>query len=397
MLLAASTMFLHGPVPAAEKHAARSTATVSAATNCADLAKVDLADIGGSGSRVTSAAEGTSNGAAACTVEATLAPSIGLRLVLPKETWTQRFMQVGCGGLCGRIPTEVGAADGCSPLDAGGFAISSTDMGHQGNSAEFGRDPQKRADFAYRSVHLTALASKKLIKAFYGRAPSYSYFNGCSDGGREALIEAQRFPDDFDGILAGAAAMNFQVQNGIYHAWQARSNTGADGRAILVASRLPVLHQAVLQQCDALDGQEDGLLSDPRACRVDLDAMRCNADNQDAGACLTAAEIGAARRLYDGPRDPASGTRLTAGGPMPGSELAWAGVFVPRNADAPIFSKMIAMDALKNLIFEQNPPQGFSLTGLKFDKATFDQLRGRHALFDATNPDLSAFAARGSN
>lgn len=393
--LAAMSCLLMSPAQAADKPAPRPTAVVPAGASCADLAKVALADIGGPGSRVTSATEGTSNGAPACTVEATLAPSIGLRLVLPRQTWTQRFMQVGCGGLCGRIPTEVGAADGCVPLNAGGFAIASTDMGHQGNSAEFGRDPQQRADFAWRGVHLTALASKKLIKAFYGRAPSYSYFNGCSDGGREALVEAQRFPDDFDGILAGAAAMNFQVQNGIYHAWQARANTGADGKAILVAARLPVLHQAVLKQCDKLDGQADGLIADPRACRVDLAALQCKAGATDTSACLTAPEAEAARRLYEGPRDPQTGERLTAGGPMPGSELGWAGVFVPRSANDPIFSEMIALGALRNMIFEDNPPADFKLADLRFDKATFQRLRARHPLFDATNPDLSAFAARG--
>jgi feruloyl esterase len=93
-------------------------------------------------------------------------------------------------------------------------------MGHEGMSGEFGRDPQKRDDFAYRGVHLTAVAAKRLIRAYYGRAERYSYFSGCSDGGREALVAAQRFPDDFDGVIAGAAAMNFVVQNSLYHAWR---------------------------------------------------------------------------------------------------------------------------------------------------------------------------------
>ena len=121
--------------------------------------------------------------------------------------------------------------------------IASTDMGHQGMGGEFGQDPQKREDFAHRGVHLTAVASKKLIRALYGRDAAHAYFTGCSDGGREALVEAQRYPGDFDGIVAGAPAMNFQVQNSLYHAWQARSNTGADGKAILAASRLPLLHR----------------------------------------------------------------------------------------------------------------------------------------------------------
>jgi feruloyl esterase len=325
-----------------------------------------------------------------------LAPSIGFKVLLPTQTWTQRYLQVGCGGLCGRISIDIGAAQGCVPVAAGGFVIAATDMGHQGMSGEFGRDPGKREDFAHRAVHLTALASKKLIRTFYGRSEAYSYFDGCSDGGREALVEAQRYPRDFNGIIAGAPAMNFQVQNGIYHAWQASANKGEDGKAILIASRLPLLHKAVLKQCDGLDGQVDGLISDPRACHFDPEALLCrSAQSQGNADCLTAAEVAAARRIYDVPRDPATGEKLTIGGPQPGSELAWDGVFVPKTADEPIFSEKTALDALRNLVFESNPPPGFSLHDMRFEKATLDRLRPLHPLYDATNPDLSAFAAAG--
>ena len=363
---------------------------------CADLGGVDLVDVGGAGSRVTSATEASSRGAAVCAVEGVLAPTIGFKVQLPLQAWNGRYLQVGCGGLCGRASLEVGAADGCAPLEAGGFAIASTDMGHQGMGGEFGQDPRKREDFAHRGVHLTAVASKKLIRAFYGRDAAHAYFTGCSDGGREALVEAQRYPGDFDGIVAGAPAMNFQVQNSLYHAWQARSNTAADGKAILAASRLPLVHRAVLAECDGKDGQVDGLIADPRACRFEPAALLCRANpSEPAADCLTAAEVEAVRRLYDGPRDAATGERLTIGGPQPGSELAWAGVFVPRTADQPIFSERIALDALRNLVFERNPPAGFGLGDLRFDRATFDRLRPLHPLYDATDPDLSAFAGRG--
>ena len=363
---------------------------------CSDLPRVDLVDVGGSGSRVTSAAEVATRGVAVCAVEGILAPTIGFKVQLPLRAWAGRYLQVGCGGLCGRASLEVGAADGCAALEAGGFVIASTDMGHQGMGGEFGQDPRKREDFAHRGVHLTAVASKKLVRAFYGRDAAHAYFTGCSDGGREALVEAQRYAGDFDGIVAGAPAMNFQVQNSLYHAWQARSNTGADGEAILAASRLPLLHRAVLDRCDGLDGQVDGLILDPRACRFDPGALLCRANPpQDAASCLTAAEVEAVRRLYDGPRDAATGERLANGGPQPGSELAWAGVFVPRAAGQPIFSERIALDALRNLVFESNPPSGFGLNDVRFDRATFDRLRPLHPLYDATDPDLSAFAGKG--
>jgi len=369
-------------------------AVVPASSACADLARVSLADIGGAGSRVRAATQDSSGGVERCTVEGTLAPAIGFRLVLPTRTWTQRFLQVGCGGLCGNIPRNAGAADGCLPLDDGGFAVAGTDMGHAGMASDFGRDPRQRVDFAYRGVHLTALAAKRLIEAFYGRKPAFSYFDGCSDGGREALIEAQRFPQDFNGIVAGAPALNFQVQNALYHAWQARSNRDAQGQAILVAARLPILHRAVLAQCDALDGLVDGLVSDPRACHFDPATVQCpDAGDAKDGACPSAAEVAAARRLYDGPRDPATGQRLIVAGPQPGSELAWAGVFVPRAADEPVMSDMIALGVLRDLAFETKPPADFKLADLHFDARTFDLLRARHALFDATDPDLGAFAA----
>ncbi|MGK9063744.1 tannase/feruloyl esterase family alpha/beta hydrolase [Stutzerimonas chloritidismutans] len=369
-------------------------AAVTPKTSCESLRDIDLSGIGGAGSQVLTAATTQHNEHDVCAVEGRLAPSIGFQVLLPLEGWTQRYLQVGCGGLCGRISLQVGAADGCVPLEAGEFVLASTDMGHQDQDGRFGRDTQQRADFAHRGVHLTAQAAQALIQAFYGQAPAYRYFTGCSDGGREALMEAQRYPDDFDGIIAGAAALNFQVQNGMYHAWQARANTGADGKAILLAEHLPVLHRAVLEQCDALDGQKDALLADPRACDFDPTVVRC-VEGQATEHCLTPAEVEVARRLYDGPRDPDSGERLTVGGPLPGSELAWAGVFVPRDADQPLFSEKIALGALTNLVFEQPPEAGFSLSDMRFDTATFDRLRTRHALFDATNPDLSRFAASG--
>lgn len=367
----------------------------AAIKKCADLASIDLTDIGGAGSKITSTKEINNEGNQFCEAEGTLAPSIGFKVLLPVASWTQRYLQVGCGGLCGRIELEVGAADGCVPVSAGGFVIASTDMGHQGMAPDFGRDPQKRVDFAYRGVHLTALASKKLIKAFYGQAESYSYFTGCSDGGREAIMEAQRYPNDFNGIVAGAPAMLFQFQNSLHHGWLASSNTGPDGKPVVTASRLPLLHKAVVAACDGLDGQIDGLLSDPRLCHFDPKTIQCAADSKDASACLAPPEVATISKFYEGPRDPATGEHLTVGDTQYGSELAWAGVFVPESADKPIFSTIIAMGALQNLIFEQDPPRNYALVDLKFEKATVELLKARHPLFDATNPDLKAFQSAG--
>lgn len=235
-----------------------------------------------------------------------------------------------------------------------------------------------------------------MIRNFYGRPASYSYFNGCSDGGREALIEAQRYPEDFDGILSGAPALNLQVQNGLYHAWNARSNTGSDGKPVLLTAKLPALHRAAVAACDTLDGVSDGLIAAPLACWFDPAVLQCAAGATADANCLTAQEVDIVRKLYDGLRDAASGEKLAISGPLPGSELAWAGIFVPASVEAPMFSRSIAEQFLRDLAFEQSLPANFTVADLRFDRATFDRLRPRHARFDATNPDLRHFAARGA-
>ena len=366
---------------------------VAARANCADLAKVDVVPIGGAGSRINAATETIDiTGATVCSVIGTLAPAVSFRVDLPLKTWTQRYLQTGCGGLCGNLHIEVGAANDCPTDAAGGFVLAATDMGHEGVGAEFGLDAQKRADFAYRGVHLTSMAAKMLIRAFYGQAERYSYFDGCSDGGREALVEAERFPADFNGIIAGAPAMNFTIQNSFYHGWQARSNTGADGKAILIASRLPIIHAAVLKVCDGLDDQMDGLVSMPGECRFDPMTIVCK-DGQDPNTCLTKAEAVVALHFYEGPRDPRTGERLTQGGPQFGSELQWAGVYVPESKDQPIFSNIIANGSMADVIFPNGRPA--TVAELAFDHKTFERARERHSLYDASSPDLTSFVARG--
>ncbi|WP_038909217.1 tannase/feruloyl esterase family alpha/beta hydrolase [Dickeya oryzae] len=389
------------PTQAETTHVTSSSLTslnvIKATRSCSELAQVDLTTIAGAGSKIIQATETTQNGLTYCTVEGTLAPEIGFRVQLPKESWTQRYLQVGCGGLCGSISITPGAADGCAPLNAGGFVIAGTDMGHDqasANSGEFGTEPQKRADFAYRGVHLTSVAAKALIEAYYGHKTAYSYFTGCSDGGREALVEAQRFPNDFNGIIAGAPAMNFLAQNAIFHAWQYVANHDAQGNAILLASRLPMIHNAVLADCDSLDGQTDGLIADPRACHFNPDVLLCKSDSTDKTQCLTQQEVDVVHRFYNGPIDPQTGEYLTAGGPMPGSELGWT-VYVPSTATGKVMSESVSLAVLRYLAFTTTSPN-FTLAEMKFDRATFDLLRPQHTLYDATNTDLTRFYNAGN-
>lgn len=370
-----------------------SLGVVKPVTSCQQLQSVDLSSIGGMGSQITQTQLIRNHqGHTVCEVSGQLAPTIGFKVQLPTQNWTQRYMQLGCGGLCGRVNLMVGAAEQCPTINNSEFVLASTDMGHQGNSSDFGYDPQKRIDFAYRSVHITSIAAKAIIQAYYGQAAKYAYFNGCSDGGREALMEAQRFPDDFDGIIAGAPAMNFSVQNSMHHGWLARSNQDDQGHAILHANDMPILHQAVLEQCDALDGLKDGLINDPRACHFDPSTTLCKPGQTTA--CLTAQQVDAANKIYQGPHDEKTGIALALGAPMPGSELAWPGVFVPQAGGDDIFSVQIAESALQTLVFEHNP-RHFELSQLKFDIATFDKLRPLYGLYSAVDPDLSAFKHHG--
>ncbi|MDE1140081.1 tannase/feruloyl esterase family alpha/beta hydrolase [Paraburkholderia tropica] len=332
-----------------------------------------------------------------CEVSGTIAPSIGFKLDLPTQKWTQRYLQAGCGGLCGQINASIGNAGDCRPALDGEFAVAATDMGHTGrmgapDEGAFAADPQKRIDFAYRANHLTALASKALMRAFYGVAPRYAYFSGCSDGGREALMEAQRYPEDFDGISAGAPAMLFQIQNSFFHAWTVAANRDSNGKPILLAPKLRVLHDAVIAHCDTLDGVKDGLLSDPRACRVQPGWVACKTGAADTAHCLTPAEWSVAQKIYTGPTD-AAGHRFLPGGLEPGSELMW-GSFVPRDANSRVMSESLfaSMVPVVNLAPSQAES---SATTFPFTTAQFARMQELHPLNDATNPDLHAFSARG--
>lgn len=391
--LAAIAAFALAGAPVLAQTGPSDLAVVTPVADCADLAGIDLTAIGGAGSKVTAAEETTSDGIAVCSVIGRLAPQINFQVLLPTGTWTQRYLQVGCGGLCGSITLRSGASAGCQVLNDGGFVMAATDMGHSSPSGEWGLDDRQRADFAYRAQHVTAEAAKALTQAFYGQPAQYSYFNGCSDGGREALVEAMRYPGDFDGIIAGAPAMLFQVQNTLFHGWMARVNTDESGRTILTSDKLPVLHRGVVATCDASDGVTDGLIAQPALCRFDPVSLTC-AEGNDPDQCLTPAEAEVARQFYDGPRDPATGAALTAGQPPPGSELNWQGVYVADRPDQQVFSTRIVDPVLRYLAFDPARPE-MTLADLEFTEATLDALRPRHPLFDATGPDLSAFAQSG--
>lgn len=382
---------LTGAIVAQPAHAQAQLAPIAPVVSCAKLGTFDLS--GAVGSPTTHVASEVAGAHPYCEVTGVIAPAIHFEVRLPLAGWTQRFLETGCGGLCGMLRVEAEKAEGCAPVTDGSIVLASTDMGHQSMDPAWGADAQKRIDFAHRGVHVTVLAAKALISAFYGQAPRFSYFSGCSDGGREALIEAQRYSKDFDGIAAGAPALNFTIQNSFHHAWLARANTGQDGKRLLTAIDMKPLHAAVLKACDGLDGLVDGQITDPRVCHYNPTALLCKQVYR-AGSCLTAEQIAAVRKIYAGATGP-KGERLEVGPIMPGSELEWIGVFVPVDRNAPVMSAMFALGTINNLLFTPNPQPPFTIANFPFDAAMFAREDDARKLYSADDPNLSPFAANG--
>lgn len=324
-----------------------------------------------------------------CDVVGIISPQIHFELKLPTTTWQGRFLQNGCGGYCGMIRSPGFPA--CDLQPGGDFAVAATDDGHTGAAVWALDDEQLRIDYGYRAVHALSVASKSIINTFYGVSPRYSYFNGCSDGGREALSEAQRFPDDFDGIVAGALEIYAEALNVEVHAWDAKANTDANGHNILTVDKLPALHAAVIAACDGADGLVDGQIDDPRACHFDPGTVQCPS-GVDNVTCLTPAQVDTARKLYAGPHTP-EGERLYPGALTYGSEVAW-GQFVSGPADrAPQVASFV-----NGYLRYQGFPSGHlgpTLEDWDFSRQSFERLLPESSVYDATYANLSAFRDRG--
>jgi feruloyl esterase len=314
-----------------------------------------------------------------CRVVVVLAPSadshIEAEIWLPTTAWNGKFQAVGNGGWAGAI--SYGAMAGALTE---GYAVASTDTGHAGGSALFAIDaPEQLVDFAHRAVHEMTVQSKSLIAAYYGRAPRLSYWNGCSTGGRQGLMSAQRYPSDFDAILAGAPANN-QTR---LHAWDLSVAVPAlrDPAAAVPPETLELVNRAVVAACDADDGVVDGLLTDPRACTFDVAELQCRAG---AGAdCLTAPQVASVRRAY-APATTSDG-RVVFPGKVPGSETGLGGLLGGQRAPGvSVGSFQVAY----------GDPGWDPLTfDLDRDLPVVDQRVG--ALVNAVDPDLRAFKARG--
>ena len=313
----------------------------------------------------------------ACRVVGRIQPAITFEVWLPLADWNGKFQGVGGGGFAGVI--SYGAM--ASALRRG-YATASTDTGHStpGGSWALGH-PELVTDYAYRAIHEMTVKAKAIVAAFYGTAARKSYFVGCSTGGRQGLMEAQRFPADYDGIVAGAPA-NDWTHLMAASLWVA-SATLKDAAARLPAPALAALNTAALAACDAHDGVTDGLIGNPLACRFDPGTLACPAAPTDA--CLTASQVDAARKIYSPAVNPRTGAEIYPGMP-PGSERTWTAL-----AGGPEpFS--IPVDFYKYFV-HANPAWDWKTMDFDTDVAAADTKYA--TLMNATDPDLTAFKARG--
>jgi feruloyl esterase len=281
-------------------------------------------DADGNPARVTSAKPETIAGAAHCVIQGYVAPQVRFELRLPQNAWRQRLLFAGCGGFCGQVNLRVVAAVGCRATDNGEMALVTSDLGHNAGGTDgiwAVNNPQGIRDWGHRGVHVTTAAARAIVQAYYGQAPRYSYFSGCSDGGREGLMTAQRYPQDFDGIVAGAPVNNVSANNSILHAWIAQQLLNKDGTPRVREEQLTALHAHILRQCDARDGMADGILAQPDNCQPKLDRLVCRARAPET--CLTTEQLAAVRAVYSGPVD-AAGKALYFGAAL-GSERGWLG------------------------------------------------------------------------
>jgi feruloyl esterase len=305
---------------------------------------------------------------------------------LPASGWNDKYLGVGNGGFAGSI--DYRSLGGNLKR---GYATAATDTGHEadGTDATWAfRHPEKITDFGYRALHLTTENAKALIRAFYTRPQQHSYFDSCSDGGREALMEAQRFPEDFDGILAGAPANYWThlLSNGVTVA----NAMYAKPAAYISSLKVPAIQKAALAACDEQDGVKDGILNDPVNCRFDPAVLLCK--GPESRTCLTAPQIESLKIIYAGGRN-ARGEQMFPG-LMPGAEdgpNGWASWIMGR---APGQSAIGAFgdDYFRYMVFDD--PVWSSLSA-NVDAAvhTADE-KTAHAL-NATDPDLHGFASRG--
>jgi feruloyl esterase len=316
-----------------------------------------------------------------CRVAVTLTPTsdsdIKSEIWLPMTGWNGKFQVDGNGGWAGSIGyPNLGTAV------AAGFASGGTDTGHSTNGASFALDhPEKMLDFGYRAVHVTTVAGKALISAFYGDAPKEAYFTGCSTGGRMAMNAVQRYPTDFNGVIAGAQVnpMTRLHMGSMYNTTFAHK----DEENYIPPTKYAMIHKAVIEACDALDGLKDGLIQNPMACKFDPKVLECK--GADGPACLTTKQVAMANTIYGGAITSDTKVQIYPGWER-GSEMGW-------NVTAGPQPEGPAVDTYRFDVFHD---PNWDWHTLKFDSATVSLAdKEGNSTINAVETDLKPFFAAG--
>ncbi|MBI1791383.1 MAG: tannase/feruloyl esterase family alpha/beta hydrolase [Acidobacteria bacterium] len=328
-----------------------------------------------------------------CRVSGQILPEVRFEVNLP-SAWNRRLYMFGNGGFAGEPFEAQGRVSHRNRALRSGFAVAATDTGHDASAeplATFAVSRQKLLDYAYRAVHVTAETAKQLVRAYYGAPQARAYFDGCSTGGRQGLILAQRFPNDFDGIVVGAPVLDFSSTM-ISYAWIAQALAAAP----IPSAKLKILAERVYEQCDGKDGLKDGLIDDPRKCAFEpsRDLPKCSGES-DGADCFTAKQIGALEKIYGD--IVGQGRRLFPGWPV-GAEVAgangrsgWEGWLV--RDDARTISVSFGETFFRYMGFPEKDAN-YDLSRFDFDRDPGRMTAIRQVL-DATEPDLSSFRSRG--
>ena len=333
-----------------------------------------------------------------CRVQGRIPQAIGFELRLPLDDWNGKFYMAGCGGFCGALePDRPGTFNTLTHGLRRGYAAATTDGGHSGSSSVDGRWAENNLaaeiDWGWRAVAETTRVSRALVAAFYGTAPRRSYFAGCSTGGRMGLMAAQRFPADFDGIIAGAPALDYTGLVATQFAWLAQANSHPTDPEVLDRAKVPRIAAAVLEACDAIDGERDGLIADPRRCDWQPSRLAC-ARGADTAQCLTSHEIAVLDHWYM-PVTDGHGRVQYPGGLPKGSEPFWPVWLsgLPGRTE-PAMIERFATDFLRYMAFVPDAGVTFEARRYDFDRDP-PRLRTMSRIYDATGTDLGAFRARG--
>jgi feruloyl esterase len=315
-----------------------------------------------------------------CRVALRIAPSsdsdIRSEIWLPVSGWNGKFLQVGNGAWGGSI--QYGAL---GEALSRGYAASSTDTGHTGTDASFAMGhPEKLIDFGYRAVHETAAQGHATVTALYGVRPRLSYFNGCSGGGRMSFMEAQRFPGDFDGIIAGAPGYN--RTDVAFQTLGMAQATHVSPESFIPAGKYSALHRAALDKCDALDGLKDGLIADPTRCQFDPAALECK--GRDEPGCLTKAQVVSARRIYAPVIDPKTRAQISNGLER-GSELQWGSV--AGNEPHSMYNDLLRFVVMKD--------RNWDFRTLDVSRQLELARKADNGVLSATSTELTPFVSRG--